>query len=643
MLTDTGLRKLRPLEKSFKVADRDGMYVTVSVTGTKSFRYDYRLNGRRETLTIGKYDDTAGAKHPREPEALEFGMTVSLAEARTLLSVARRLVERGESPSRSKAERRQDAADALTFGRWAERYFEDKSDPKNGARLADSTLAMRRSVYKRYLEGPFGKLKLDEIKPAMLMKHCESVKDKGAAAPAVQVREIVLLVYRFAASKDKSVVVVNPADGIRPSDIATFKARDRALSPIEIRQFLAALETTATAPTLRLALRFVMLTMVRKGEFVNATWDEVDFDNATWTIPKERMKTGKPHVVYLSNQALDILVTFKTCFSASRFLHPGRYDMDTPISNATLNRVVEVGIAAVRSRGDEFASFNLQELSRNYSMVMSAGEVSALSRMRSAGLTVQEGQMARLPSLKVNSKHGLWDNVRGYESGAEKSKAIASLLNECYGHAGAALCAHLVEQLPHLHTEYSKLAPELRDHLTEGLTFNQTDGVSDRMRENFVLFAFAGLMAVDAQAVGWSKEQVMKAIARSFAQWHADYQQSLPISEEAVMKHLRLFFQSQRGDKFKPFQQFNEQHKGTVAGYEYRGRSNKEALFLVYPSYLENVVCKGLDLQIALKALREQHLLVPGARGVPTKQFHAPGSENRSASFYAIKQAILLA
>ena len=370
MLTDTGLRKLRPLEKSFKVADRDGMYVTVSATGTKSFRYDYRLNGRRETLTIGKYDDTAGAKHPREPEALEFGMTVSLAEARTLLSVARRLVERGESPSRSKAERRQDAVDALTFGRWAERYFEDKSDPKNGARLADSTLAMRRSVYKRYLEGPFGKLKLDEIKPAMLMKHCENIKDKGAAAPAVQVREIVLLVYRFAASKDKSVVVVNPADGIRPSDIATFEARDRALSPVEIRQFLAAVETTATAPTLRLALRFVMLTIARKGEFVNATWDEVDFDNATWTIPKERMKTGKPHVVYLSNQALDILVTFKTCFSASRFLHPGRYDMDTPISNATLNRVVEVGIAAVRSRGDEFASFTVHDLRRTASSLL---------------------------------------------------------------------------------------------------------------------------------------------------------------------------------------------------------------------------------------------------------------------------------
>ncbi len=44
MLTDTELRKLRPKEKAFKVAGRDGMYVTVSTAETKSFRYDYRLN-----------------------------------------------------------------------------------------------------------------------------------------------------------------------------------------------------------------------------------------------------------------------------------------------------------------------------------------------------------------------------------------------------------------------------------------------------------------------------------------------------------------------------------------------------------------------------------------------------------------------
>ena len=370
MITDTELRKLRPKEKAFKVADRDGMYVTVSTARTKSFRYDYRINGRRETLTIGRYDEVAGAKIQRNIDELEFGMSVSLVEARSLLAVARRCVERGESPSRTKVEKRQEAADALTFGRWADKYFADKADPKNAARLADSTLAMRRSVYKRYLEGQFGKLKLDEISPAQLMTHCKSIKEKGAAAPAVQVREIVLLVYRYAISQEKSLSIDNPAEKIRPSDIATFKARDRALEPSEVRRFLTALDTTATAATLRLALRFVMLTMVRKSEFVNATWDEVDFDNAKWIIPKERMKTGKPHVVYLSNQALDILVTFKTCFSASRYLHPGRYDMDTPISNATLNKVIDVAIDAIRKNGEDLESFTVHDLRRTASSLL---------------------------------------------------------------------------------------------------------------------------------------------------------------------------------------------------------------------------------------------------------------------------------
>ena len=55
MLTDTALKNLKPQEAMYKVADRDGMYVTVSPAGTITFRYDYRLNGRRETLTIGRY------------------------------------------------------------------------------------------------------------------------------------------------------------------------------------------------------------------------------------------------------------------------------------------------------------------------------------------------------------------------------------------------------------------------------------------------------------------------------------------------------------------------------------------------------------------------------------------------------------
>ena len=55
MLTDAALKQLKPKEKAYKVTDRDGMYVRVGTTRTISFRLDYRLNGRRETVTIGKY------------------------------------------------------------------------------------------------------------------------------------------------------------------------------------------------------------------------------------------------------------------------------------------------------------------------------------------------------------------------------------------------------------------------------------------------------------------------------------------------------------------------------------------------------------------------------------------------------------
>ena len=55
MLTDIALKKLKPKDKLYKVADRDGMYIAMAPSGQITFRYDYRLNGRRETLTIGRY------------------------------------------------------------------------------------------------------------------------------------------------------------------------------------------------------------------------------------------------------------------------------------------------------------------------------------------------------------------------------------------------------------------------------------------------------------------------------------------------------------------------------------------------------------------------------------------------------------
>lgn len=360
MLTDKQLRTLKASEKVYKVADQQGLYVAVLRTGNISFRYDYRLNGRRETLVIGQYDPSLAAKHSREVSALEYGMSISLAEARQLLTQARRAIEQGDSPSRSKVEKRIEANEGMTFGRWAEKYFAE-------AKLAESTRAMRKAVFDRNL-AEFNRLKLEEITPARLMARCEKIKERGAAAPAVQARDIVLQIYRFIQAR--GLKIENPAEAIRPTAIATFKPRDRALSPEEIHKYFNALEEVSSAATLRLAVKFMLLTMVRKSEFLQARWDEINFETAVWTIPKERMKAGRPHNVYLSQQAIDILVAFKTCYAASPYLHPGRYESDFPLSNGTLNRLIVAGTEVIVSRGEEFEPFTVHDLRRTASTLL---------------------------------------------------------------------------------------------------------------------------------------------------------------------------------------------------------------------------------------------------------------------------------
>jgi len=145
--TDLKLKALKPRDKAYKVSDRDGLYAYVWPAGTISLRYDYRIGKRRETLTLGRYDATAPARVPRTLDVLDFAMSLSLAEARLLLIKAKRSLEHGVSPSRAKAEKKAAETDALTFGKWVERYFDFKGDPKGkGEQLADSTLAMRRST-----------------------------------------------------------------------------------------------------------------------------------------------------------------------------------------------------------------------------------------------------------------------------------------------------------------------------------------------------------------------------------------------------------------------------------------------------------------------------------------------------------------
>jgi integrase len=365
-LTDTALRNLKPQAALFKKVDRDGLYVAVTPSGIKSFRFDYRINGRRETLVLGRYDPTLGAQVPRTLQDLKYGISVSLAEARLLLAQARREVELGNSPADAKKSIKLKLAATLTFGAWADRFFEE-------ADLADSTRAMRRSIYERDLRAAFGRRKLEEIEPTMLSDLCDKIKkERDAPATALHVREITQQIYRFA--QGKGVKVDNPADGVRAKDIAKFKPRERKLSPAEIRQFFTALDSVGTMPQLRLGLKFILLTLLRKGELLNARWEWVDFEAGTLTVPAEWMKARKVHVVYLSQQAQDILIALQAMAGSSPYLLPGRYETDQPMSNATLNRVITATLEKMNKEGAEMEPFTVHDLRRTGSTLLHEAE-----------------------------------------------------------------------------------------------------------------------------------------------------------------------------------------------------------------------------------------------------------------------------
>jgi len=345
MLTDTALKNLKSKDKTYKIADRDGMYAEVKRTGTIVFRFDYRVHGRRETLTLGQYGRDG----------------ITLAQARERCIEARKAVKDGQSPAQNKQREKRRLASAHTFGEFGEAYFKE-------SKMAESTRAMRRHVYDRDIAPAWKKRLLAEVMPEDLRGLCKKVKDRGAPATAIHVRDIIKQIFAFAILHGERVE--NPADAVGPASIATFEVRDRALSPSEIRIAFRLIERVATLPTIRLGLRLILLTMVRKSELQDATWDEVDFGNRLWSIPKERMKRSKAHNVYLSQQAIDILIALKTCSGNSRYLLPSRYDADEPMSRATFNRVTSAIVELAKKDELPLGHFTVHDLRRTGSTLL---------------------------------------------------------------------------------------------------------------------------------------------------------------------------------------------------------------------------------------------------------------------------------
>jgi integrase len=115
----------------------------------------------------------------------------------------------------------------------------------------------------------------------------------------------------------------------------------------------------------KVALRLILLTLVRKSELMLARWEHVDVEKAEWHIPAENSKTGKPHIVYLSPQALALFDELRLLAGASELVLPGRGSLTKPFAHNAINNALKVAL-----RGQDIPAFTIHDLRRTASTLL---------------------------------------------------------------------------------------------------------------------------------------------------------------------------------------------------------------------------------------------------------------------------------
>jgi putative DNA primase/helicase len=274
------------------------------------------------------------------------------------------------------------------------------------------------------------------------------------------------------------------------------------------------------------------------------------------------------------------------------------------------------------------------------SVMLSAGEVSPFGLMRQSQQGIYKGQEARFLTIPVAEPHGVWTQLGDFSSGADKSDWIKQQITAFQGAPGRELLQHVVPVLSELGAQFQNDRSELMREIASATDFDATDAVQGRVLDSFALFAFAGKIAHRYGVVDWTRTEIMAAICHGFALWHAEYLKNQPVNAGILIQSVRVFLQSERGNRIKPLPEWADEHAGVLAGFEHVYRKG-EAVFLLYPSYFNKHLCGKYPPEQVLAALKNAGLLITGPRGVPTRQVHMPGSDDERRSFYVVSKAIL--
>jgi integrase len=161
-------------------------------------------------------------------------------------------------------------------------------------------------------------------------------KNHGFDAAAGQICGVMKRLMDYAVTC--GLAASNPVLALPMRHVHKAHARDRTLSPEEIRIFLNAVLSSNVRRQFKVALRLILMTMARKSELMLARWSDVHFEESEWHIPIEHSKAGKPHIVYLSRQAIVLFRELEVLASGSELVLPGRGSMTKPFALNGLNQ-----------------------------------------------------------------------------------------------------------------------------------------------------------------------------------------------------------------------------------------------------------------------------------------------------------------
>ena len=290
-----------------RLTDAGGLYLEVTATGSKLWRWKYRIGGKEKRLAFGVYPDV-----PLASRKTEGGVTIK--GARELRDEARALLAAGHDPGEVKQEAKRarmvarDNAFEAVARQWWEQWKATKTERYAGYVIG----RLEADVFPELGHRP-----VSELVALDFVRMVKQIEARGAAELARRSLQTCGAIMRYAVAH--GLAERNPAVDVKPADVlrARVVTNFARVGVTELPDLLRKMAGYDGAAATRAALSLLALTFVRTSELIQARWEEFDLEHALWTVPADR--TGRKgtagkrrtHVVPLSRQAVEVLETMR--------------------------------------------------------------------------------------------------------------------------------------------------------------------------------------------------------------------------------------------------------------------------------------------------------------------------------------------